>query len=96
MQAAVLLQGPDQPARGWQIIHDPDLRPEDAQRQRMGHMCGPVFIRPDPGQAGLDLSNGQVRYFFCGLILILGAWLALNLRATPGPSILRKIRGRGE
>lgn len=51
MQAADLLYGPDRPARGWQIIHDPDLRPEDAQRQRMGHMGGPVFIRPDRGQA---------------------------------------------
>lgn len=50
MQAADLLYGPDRPARGWQIIHDPDLRPEDALRQRMGHMGGPVFIRPDRGQ----------------------------------------------
>lgn len=50
MQAAELLYGPDRPPRGWQIIHDPDLRPEDAQRQRMGHMGGPVFIRPDRGQ----------------------------------------------
>jgi phenylacetic acid degradation operon negative regulatory protein len=49
-QAADLLYGPDRPPRGWQIIHDPDLRPEDAQRQRMGHMGGPVFIRPDRGQ----------------------------------------------
>lgn len=51
MQAADLLYGPDRPARGWQIIHDPDLRPEDAQRQRMGHMGGPVYIRPDRGQS---------------------------------------------
>ncbi len=50
MQAADLLYGPDRPARGWQIIHDPDLRPEDARRQRMGHMGGPVFIRPDRDQ----------------------------------------------
>lgn len=50
MQAADLLYGPDRPAQGWQIIHDPDLRPEDAARQRMGHMGGPVFIRPDRGQ----------------------------------------------
>lgn len=49
-QAADLLYGPDRPPRGWQIIHDPDLRPEDAQRQRIGHMGGPVFIRPDRGQ----------------------------------------------
>ena len=50
MQAADLLYGPDRPVRGWQIIHDPDLRPEAARRQRMGHMGGPVFIRPDRGQ----------------------------------------------
>lgn len=50
MEAADLLYGPDRPPRGWQIIHDPDLRPEDARRLRMGHMGGPVFIRPDRGQ----------------------------------------------
>lgn len=50
MEAADLLYGPDRPASGWQILHAPDLRPEDARRQRMGHMGGPVFIRPDRGQ----------------------------------------------
>ncbi len=50
MEAADLLYGPDRPAKGWQILHHPDLRPEDARRQRMGHMGGPVFIRPDRGQ----------------------------------------------
>jgi phenylacetic acid degradation operon negative regulatory protein len=50
VQAADLLYGPDREARGWQILYNPDLRPEDAQRQRMGHMGGPVFIRPDRGQ----------------------------------------------
>lgn len=50
MEAANLLYGPDRPPRGWQIIHDADLRPEDARRMRMGHMGGPVFIRPDRGQ----------------------------------------------
>ena len=50
MQAADLLYGPSRPVRGWQILHDPELRPEDARRMRMGHMGGPVFIRPDRGQ----------------------------------------------
>lgn len=50
MEAANLLYGQDRPAAGWQIIHAPDLKPEDARRQRMGHMGGPVFIRPDRGQ----------------------------------------------
>ena len=49
-EAADLLYGPDRPAKGWQILHAPDLRPEDARRQRMGHMSGQVFIRPDRGQ----------------------------------------------
>lgn len=31
MQAADLLYGPDRPVRGWQILHDTDLRPEDAR-----------------------------------------------------------------
>lgn len=50
-RAADLLYGPDRPARGWQIIHDPEMRPEDAGRARMGHLGGSVFIRPDRGQA---------------------------------------------
>lgn len=53
MQAADLLYGPDKPPKGWQILHCPDLRPEDAQRHRIGHMGGPVFIRPDRGQPAL-------------------------------------------
>ena len=51
MQAADLLYGPDRPAQGWQILYNPDLRPEDARRQRLGHMGGSVYIRPDRGQA---------------------------------------------
>lgn len=53
-RAADLLYGPDRPSRGWQIIHDPDLRPEDAGRQRLGHLGGNVFIRPDRGQMVRD------------------------------------------
>lgn len=49
-EAADLLYAPDRPARGWQIIHAPQMKPEEARRQRMGHMGGPVFIRPDRGQ----------------------------------------------
>lgn len=48
--AARLLFGPKAEPHGWQIIHAPDLRPEDARRQRMGHLGGPVFIRPDRDQ----------------------------------------------
>ena len=49
-QAATLLFAADAPARGWQILHVPDLTPEAARRMRMGHMGGQVFIRPDRGQ----------------------------------------------
>lgn len=59
MQAADLLYGPDRPAQGWQILHAPDLRPEEAQRLRLGHMGGPVFLRPDRGQA---LPRGTVAF----------------------------------
>lgn len=50
MEAAELLYGPDRPIEGWQIIHDPTLKPEDARRRRMGQIDGAVFIRPDRGQ----------------------------------------------
>lgn len=50
-QAEQLLYFQDRAARGWQIIRDPELRPEDARRQRMGHLGGSLFIRPDRGQA---------------------------------------------
>ncbi|HEY6919751.1 MAG TPA: branched-chain amino acid ABC transporter permease [Tabrizicola sp.] len=43
--------------------------------------------------AGVDLSNGQFWYFFCGLVLILGAWLALNLRDSATGRALRALHG---
>ncbi|MCZ0960701.1 branched-chain amino acid ABC transporter permease [Paracoccus benzoatiresistens] len=43
--------------------------------------------------AGLDLTNGQFWYFFCGLALILGAWLALNLYNSPTGRALRALHG---
>ncbi|MBW0159012.1 PaaX family transcriptional regulator [Sedimentimonas flavescens] len=49
-QAAVLLFGPEIETRGWQILHAPDLSEDAARLQRMGHMGGQVFIRPDRGQ----------------------------------------------
>lgn len=58
MAAADLLYGPDRPAKGWQILYAADLRPEDARRQRMGHMGGQVFIRPDRGQPIPDGALG--------------------------------------
>lgn len=42
---------------------------------------------------GLDLTNGQFWYFFCGLCLILGAWGALNLHSSPTGRALRALHG---
>lgn len=42
---------------------------------------------------GVDLSNGQFWYFFCGLCLIAGAWLALNLYNSPTGRALRALHG---
>lgn len=42
---------------------------------------------------GLDLTNGQFWYFFCGIVLILGAWLALNLFNSPSGRALRALHG---
>ncbi|MDR5654162.1 PaaX family transcriptional regulator C-terminal domain-containing protein [Ruixingdingia sedimenti] len=49
-EAAALLYAPDIPPRGWQILHAPGLSEDAARHMRMGHMGGPVFIRPDRGQ----------------------------------------------
>lgn len=43
--------------------------------------------------AGLDLSNGEFWYFFSGLCLILGAWLALNLYDSATGRALRALHG---
>lgn len=42
---------------------------------------------------GLDLSNGEFWYFFCGIVLIIGAWLALNLHDSPTGRALRALHG---
>lgn len=44
-------------------------------------------------EAGLNLSNGEFWYIFCGLVLILGAWLALNLYDSPSGRALRALHG---
>ncbi|KRW93812.1 PaaX family transcriptional regulator C-terminal domain-containing protein [Paracoccus sp. MKU1] len=49
-QAAGLLYKAEVPAQGWQILHAPELAEDEARHQRMGHMGGAVFIRPDRGQ----------------------------------------------
>jgi len=43
--------------------------------------------------AGIDLSNSQFWYFFSGLVLIIGAWVALNLHDSPTGRALRALHG---
>lgn len=43
--------------------------------------------------SGLDLSNGEFWYAVCGLVLVLGAWLALNLHDSPTGRALRALHG---
>jgi branched-chain amino acid transport system permease protein len=42
---------------------------------------------------GIDLSNSQFWYFFSGLVLIVGAWVALNLYDSPTGRALRALHG---
>ena len=42
---------------------------------------------------GLDLSNSQFWYFFSGLVMVIGAWIALNLHESPTGRALRALHG---
>ena len=42
---------------------------------------------------GLDLSNSQFWYFFSGLVLVIGAWIALNLYDSSTGRALRALHG---
>ena len=42
---------------------------------------------------GIDLSNTEFWYAFSGLVLVLGAWLALNLYHSPTGRALRALHG---
>ncbi|WP_174824566.1 MULTISPECIES: branched-chain amino acid ABC transporter permease [Alphaproteobacteria] len=44
-------------------------------------------------KVGLELSAPQFWYFFCGLCLLIGAWLALNLYDSPTGRALRALHG---
>jgi branched-chain amino acid transport system permease protein len=61
---------------------------------------GPDGIKvPDLGlrsvlqAAGLDLTNAQFWYAFNGAALLLGAWIALNVHASPTGRALRALHG---
>lgn len=43
--------------------------------------------------AGLNLTNGAFWYALCGIVLILGAWLALNLHDSATGRALRALHG---
>ncbi len=40
---------------------------------------------------GLNLTNGEFWYAFCGLALLIGAWIALNLQHSPTGRALRAL-----
>ena len=42
---------------------------------------------------GLDVSNAEFWYGFTGLVLLIGAWLALNLHNSPTGRALRALHG---
>lgn len=42
---------------------------------------------------GLSLSNGQFWYFFSGISMLIGAWIALNLYDSPTGRALRALHG---
>ncbi|HVL21471.1 MAG TPA: branched-chain amino acid ABC transporter permease [Amaricoccus sp.] len=42
---------------------------------------------------GIDLSNSQFWYWFSGLVMVLGAWVALNLYDSPTGRALRALHG---
>ena len=42
---------------------------------------------------GIDLSNTEFWYAFSGLVLVVGAWLALNLHHSPTGRALRALHG---
>ncbi|MBL3568631.1 branched-chain amino acid ABC transporter permease [Rhodovulum sulfidophilum] len=54
---------------------------------------------PDPGlrdllkDLGLKLTGGEFWYWCCGLCLLIGAWAALNLQASPTGRALRALHG---
>ncbi|RBO52501.1 branched-chain amino acid ABC transporter permease [Rhodovulum sp. BSW8] len=54
---------------------------------------------PDPGlrdllkDLGLRLTGGEFWYWCCGLCLLIGAWLALNLQTSPTGRALRALHG---
>ena len=47
------------------------------------------------GDRGIDIKNSEFWYWFTGVILLVGAWLALNLYDSPTGRALRALHGSG-
>ncbi|MGV1759764.1 branched-chain amino acid ABC transporter permease [Rhizobium sp. A22-96] len=50
-------------------------------------------LRASLNTIGIDLSNTEFWYAFSGLVLVIGAWLALNLYHSPTGRALRALHG---
>lgn len=50
-------------------------------------------LRGALGDLGIDIKNSEFWYWFTGLILLVGAWLALNLYDSPTGRALRALHG---
>lgn len=50
-------------------------------------------LRTSLNSIGIDLSNTEFWYAFSGLVLVIGAWLALNLYHSPTGRALRALHG---
>jgi branched-chain amino acid transport system permease protein len=42
---------------------------------------------------GINLSNGEFWYYFCGVVLLFGSWIVLNLYNSPMGRSLRALHG---
>lgn len=42
---------------------------------------------------GINLTNGEFWYYFCGLVLLIGTWIVLNLYNSPMGRSLRALHG---
>jgi len=58
-----------------------------------GSAVADLGLRPALGGLGLKLSAPEFWYFFCGLCLLIGAWLTLNLYDSPTGRALRALHG---
>ena len=58
-----------------------------------GMSVGDLGLRDVLESVGIDLSGGEFWYAFCGLCLLVGAWIALNLYDSPTGRAMRALHG---